>query len=223
MSHHPLTHDEQRRIAEKMKRRKKPVESVPMLPPVTVIFSEGTKTEPNYIKELADRVNTKYAKYSSKPRIYVFGTGRNTRGLYAYAKGKVKTDYPNAEIVWLMFDKDDFPFDDFDNVIRSTQASRGHVKFKSAWSNECLEIWFMLHFNYHDTNNGREWYQKKLSQYLGFKYDKSYAGMFSLLEDKLEVAIRNAKRLIDNTLPPSRNVPATNVYELVEELRNYLE
>ena len=47
--------------------------------------------------------------------------------------------------------------------------------------------------------------------------------MYSLLEDKLDTAIRNAKRLVDNDLPPSRNVPATNVYELVEELRAYLK
>lgn len=160
MSKHPLTRDEMRRIANKMQRKKKSVESVPMLPPVTVVFSEGTKTEPNYIKELADRVNARFSKYSSKPRIFVVGTGRNTVGLYSYAKECVKNDYPNAEIVWLVFDKDDFPYDDFDNVIWSTQASQGPVKYKSAWSNECLEIWFMLHFNYHDTNNGREWYQK---------------------------------------------------------------
>ncbi len=35
------------------------------------------------------------------------GTGRNTAGLYSYAKECVKNVYPHAEIVWLMFDKDD--------------------------------------------------------------------------------------------------------------------
>lgn len=64
---------------------------------------------------------------------------------------------------------------------------------------------------------------KKLSEYLGFKYDKAFVGMYSLLEDKLDTAIRNAKRLVDNDLLPSRNVPATNVYDLVEELRAYLK
>ncbi len=122
-----------------------------------------------------------------------------------------------------MFDRDDFPHDDFDNVINSVKSSDGNVKYKAAWSNECLEVWFLLHFNYLDVNNGRDWYKRRLSKYLGFRYDKAYPEMYKLLESKTDVAIRNAKRLKDDTVPPSKNVPATNVYELVEELREYLK
>lgn len=47
--------------------------------------------------------------------------------------------------------------------------------------------------------------------------------MYSLLEDKLDTAIRNAKRLVANDLPPSGNVSATNVYELMKKPRAYLK
>ena len=64
---------------------------------------------------------------------------------------------------------------------------------------------------------------KKLSEYLGFKNNKAYVGMYSLLEDKLDTALRNAKRLVANDLPPSGNVSATNVYELMKKPRAYLK
>lgn len=64
------------------------------LPPYMYIVSEGTKTEPNYIKGFADAINAKYYEFSSGPRILVKGTGRNTKGLLRAARAQVENEFP---------------------------------------------------------------------------------------------------------------------------------
>ena len=38
-----------------------------------------------------------------------------------------------------------------------------------AWSNECIELWFVLHFQELAVNNGREQYQRILKQKYGYE------------------------------------------------------
>ena len=64
MSKKPLKHSEQKAIAEKMARKHRLSEAIFELPPRTMIFCEGTKTEPNYLTEIADLIYEKYRKYS---------------------------------------------------------------------------------------------------------------------------------------------------------------
>lgn len=224
MSNHPLKHSEIKNLKAKIARKKKVIEQIPLLPPPMLIVSEGTKTEPNYINGIVSKINRRYADYTSRDAIIkVIGTGRNTRGLLEYSKKYVENNYPEARVVWLMFDKDDFPYDDFDNTINSASSTKGDTIYKTAWSNECIELWFILHFDFLQSANDRTYYQDRLSHLLGIKYEKSCSNIYDLLEDKTSIAIRNAKSLIDNTLPPSRNKPATKVYELIEELQDYLK
>lgn len=53
---------------------------------------------------------------------------------------------PQARVVWLMYDKDDFPLDNFDNTQHSAEGKIDSRQYKVAWSNESLELWFVLHF-----------------------------------------------------------------------------
>mgnify|MGYP004461391009 FL=1 len=142
---HSENKKEQSRLQEKMKKRQKQME-IPLLPPYTYIISEGTKTEPYYIGTIAERVNEKYREYSTGKRIIVEGTGRNTKSLLEYARNTVDKNFPQAEEVWLMYDKDDFPEDNFDNTQHSAEDRMDKRKYRVAWSNECIELWFLLHF-----------------------------------------------------------------------------
>ncbi|WP_304969408.1 RloB family protein, partial [Romboutsia ilealis] len=45
-----------------------------------------------------------------------------------------------------MYDKDDFPLDNFDNTQYSAEKRKEIRKYRVAWSNECIELWFVLHF-----------------------------------------------------------------------------
>ena len=85
---------EKQELQAKMMRKKKAL--LDDLPPYMFIVSEGTKTEPNYIKGLAESINRKYYNFSSGKRIKVEGTGRNTKGLLQYARKKVEKAFPQA-------------------------------------------------------------------------------------------------------------------------------
>ena len=229
MSNKPIKMSDRKKLNDVMKRKKRSVETIPQLPPCMYIVSEGTKTEPNYIEGMADTINKKYKNYTSGKRIVVRGTGRNTRGLLRFARDEVEKEFPMAQEVWLMYDKDDFPYDDFDNTQKSAEEKTDKRRYRVAWSNECIELWFLLHFQELNSNIGRDAYKEKLNKHFekaGYpKYEKNMKNIFSVLEDKTDTAIKRAKRQYEEYRkddPPSKRCPATRVYELVQELIKYL-
>lgn len=229
MSNKPMKHSDLKKINSMFQKSKRAVEESKPLPPYTYIFSEGRKTEPYYISGLVDELNKKYQDAGTQKRFIVEGTGRNTRGLLSYARGIISKKYPSTQVIWLMYDKDDFPYDDFDNTQYSAeQKLEDNRTYRVAWSNECLELWFLLHFQDLSANIGRVEYRKKLDIHfkkLGYdKYDKSSKKIYSILKDKTDIAIKRAEKQYKeyNGAPPSQCCPATRVYELVCELRQYL-
>ena len=104
------------------------------------------------------------------------------------------------------------------------------LQYHAAWSNECIEFWFMLHFAYYTSNNHRSEYQKFLNekfQTLGIrKYEKNMDDIFEILlhAGNPRLAIRYAKRIMKDGegKTPSEIAPGTKVYELAEELAKYL-
>jgi hypothetical protein len=74
--------------------------------------------------------------------------------------------------VWCVFDMDikqgKEEFADFDNAIESGRAKGYHV----AYSNDCFELWFYLHYNYTDQENHRKFYYKQLSNVWDCNYEK---------------------------------------------------
>ena len=55
----------------------------------------------------------------------VEGTGRNTKSLLEYARNTVDEKFPQAEEVWLMYDKDDFLW--IILTIRNTALKEGEI------------------------------------------------------------------------------------------------
>lgn len=62
-----------------------------LLPPYTMIVSEGTKTEPIYLQGFVNKINEKYKTMIKQNRIEVYGTGKNTRGLIRFVDKKRKS------------------------------------------------------------------------------------------------------------------------------------
>ena len=216
---------EQSRLQAKMEKRKKD-NNIALLPPYMYIISEGTKTEPYYIESLAQRINKKYFDYTSGNRIKILGTGRNTQSLLDYGRKIVEKDFPQAEEVWLMYDKDDFPLDNFDNTQFEAEA-RKKPQMAVAWSNESIELWFLLYFEDYRSDNGRKQYIEKLNKY--FDYSKKREDLYDILNSlgSQEEAKRRARKMyaefVDaDVASMSAMVPATRVFELVEELESYL-
>lgn len=135
--------------------------------------------------------------------------------------------------IWCVYDKDSFPAKDFNGVeerINSLNRRNSGLKYHAAWSNECIEFWFILHFEYYTSNNHRKEYMDFLNdkfRKMGIgKYEKNTKGIFDILLErgKPKLAIKYAKRIIKagEGKTPTNIAPGTKVYELVEELAKYL-
>ena len=122
--------------------------------------------------------------------------------------------------VWCVFDKDDFPLQNFNRAITLAQQHGIQV----AYSNEAFELWYLLHFDYIDTAMSRHSYQQRLTNRLGFPYRKNDPKMYETLQDKQAVAIRNAENLLQSygdRHNPANDNPCTTVHWLVKELNRF--
>lgn len=139
--------------------------------------------------------------------------------------------------VWLVYDQDDFPRDNFDNTARKcteltnqnlSKNSDEAIIYHALWSNQCIELWFLLHFTYSQSDLHRKDYPPMLNTYLcnigKGKYKKNRDDIYAALRPFLKDAIRNAKslRVKHNNDAPSKNTPGTNVFEIFEFLSVYL-
>jgi len=174
-----------------------------------LIVCEGEKTEPNYFRSF--RV----------PRdvVDVRGLGDNTLNLVKKALELRRDD--DYDQVWCVFDRDDFPTQNFNAAVELARKSGLHV----AYSNEAFELWYLLHFNYHDTAISRRDYITKLSKLLGRPYVKNSERMYAELEGRQADAIRNAHRLLAQRDPPNPafDNPSTTVHLLVEQLNRFIQ
>jgi hypothetical protein len=189
--------------------------------PYILIVCEGEKTEPNYFEWY--RKNCKQAI-----NVEIFGEGKNTESLVKETiriKRKIqKRDNMLFDQVWCVFDKDSFSSEIYNNAFQLCD----NENIEAAYSNECFEIWYLLHFHYYNCGMEREVARVKLDEIMqqeyGKRYEKNMKDTYELLKDKQEVAICFAKKLEsycrhDEELHHQN--PSTSVYRLVEELNKY--
>jgi hypothetical protein len=186
-----------------------------------LIVCEGEKTEPNYFKALEKNlpVNT--------VQLDIEGTGRNTIGLVEYAIKMRDKTFRKYDRVWVVFDKDDFPENNFNNAI--VKASTNNIQ--CAWTNEAFELWFLLYFQFVSNGMKRNDYKaflereiKRKSGNNTYRYVKNDPNTFSILNThgNKEQAIEWAKRLLENFNNDryATHNPCTRVHELIWELEN---
>lgn len=194
-------------------------------PEYHLILTEGTKTELLYFKGLKKAVNQ---KYTGRIEIIGLGEGANTLTILETAEKVQRRSGGKYRHIWIVYDKDDFPEDDFDNAYFRCQelfSSNNMTTYHTLWSYECIELWFLLHFEYLQSNLHRDFYYPKPTKYIRTKYQKNSLNMFGVLYPYLNYAIRNAKRLLQNYpegLAPSQCAPETSIYEIFEKLKDYL-
>ncbi len=172
-----------------------------------LIVCEGERTEPHYFESF--RV--------PKDVCRVIGVGMNTVSLVEKTIAlKEDGDYG---AVWCVFDRDSFPSQNFNNAILLAE----HHNIDVAYSNEAFEIWYLLHFHYHDAATGREQYKGMLTQRFGIPYKKNDKSVYERLLSRQEDAIKNAERLLDSypNHSPVNDNPSTTVHKLVQELNKY--
>lgn len=232
MPRNPKRHELQQRNFRIKHGLERPKKLRVILPERHLFVTEGTKTEPNYLNGLIDLICERYGS-SVRKQFDIIGESVNTLNLLQKAEAYQHNVSDGYQHVWIIYDKDDFPADAFDNTMSRCDAlnkrfqSEGRdTTFHAIWSNQCIELWFVLHFAYLQSDIDRSQYCSILSNHIGQQYKKNDTEIFAILLLNLNQAIKNAKRLMKNypaETPPSQKAPATNLYELVEYLREYIK
>lgn len=182
--------------------------------PRILIVCEGKKTEPAYLKGF--RIPSVNLEIVPAAAVHITVVNRALRIL------QEDSDY---EQIWCVFDRDKHPGNPNDvNQFNAALRLAANNSIRVAYSNDAFELWYLLHFGYYDMRLTRADYMTKLQTLVPGGYKKNDPEMFRKIEDRMDDAIRNAKRLYetgDNT-DPANHDPSTTVYQLVEELRRYI-
>ena len=192
-----------------------------------LIFCQGEKTELNYFEQF---------RYESMPKLDVEAINRDPMGLVkkGISKSEEKEGYDQ---IWFVFDRDEFTTQNFNESFRiidkenKKRIEENKPSIQIAYSNECFELWFLLHFSYCESAISRQQYMEKLNKLFQQKlnyskgYEKNNKDNYSMLEQYQEAAIKNAENLMkkwtgnNRPLNPGKDNPSTKVHELVKELR----
>lgn len=124
--------------------------------------------------------------------------------------------------VYCVFDKDDWPMDRYQSAF---VEARKRNDVTAIWANECFELWYLLHYAYHNSGIGRdEIYQKlKTPQRLDKAYEKGDATIYAHLIERREKALQHAQKLlmaaqVEAPKQPWIINPSTNVQVVVKKL-----
>ena len=196
------------------------------------IFCEGEQTEPLYFDGFKKLIEENPI-YKDMVSIEIEPCGAETMRVIGQAEKYVKDNQISKGQIWCVYDKDSFPAKDFNGVVSRAESLNKEnplIQYHAAWSNECIEFWFLLHFAYYTSNNHRTAYISFLNEKykkLGVdRYQKNDKDTFEILMSRgnPKLASRYAKRIVaeHEGLSPADIAPGTKVYELVEELAKYL-
>lgn len=197
------------------------------------IFCEGQQTEPLYFAGFK-RLIEENPIYRNMVLIEIESCQAETMRVIGMAENYVRKNKIKKGQIWCVYDKDSFPPEHFNRVERradNLNRENPKLQYYAAWSNECIEFWFLLHFAYYRANNHRTEYISFLNdkfRELGIgKYQKNMKDIFHILMEKgnPKLAIRYAKKIMKDGQgrTPTDIAPGTKVYELVEELVKYFE
>ena len=182
-----------------------------------LIVCEGLNTEPDYFN--AFRLTSARVKAVGKG-LGVVSLVKEAISIRREEQRKGKT-YDHC---WVVFDKDDFPDDDFNEAIRLAEAN----DFNAAWSNQAFEFWFILHYICYRGPLHRSRYADMITKLTGIPYSKKQgvgAAMYNLLFPRLETAIANAQLVLADFpgTSPANAESATTVFLLAKKLREFMD
>ena len=124
---------------------------------------------------------------------------------------------------------EDFTFINFDNSIDKAKS----LNYNVAYSNDCFELWLLLHYKDIQSTQNREYYYEQLGKYFKMNYVKEgkrldfCKRLYTLLQEdgnssELQAIARAEKlHLRQEDLPYHQQKPVTLVYQLVQLLNEY--
>jgi len=156
----------------------------------SLIVCNADCTEKNYFKKAGAWINTQYkvAKGVKQDgvKFEYYCDPVAPMQLPQKIKNKIKANFGSKvfDIVWVIFDKDAIPTEQFNQAVKDLQKlSNKKTQYKVLWSNICFELWFLLHFDYFNVATDAKSYYKKLKEKIDQKYQKEDANIFDIIVD----------------------------------------
>jgi len=186
------------------------------------IFSNGELAETKYFQEFKDDLRShaitvyKLFKHLSPWELIDKVVAKKTELM-----GKRKFSEEDNDQCWCVFDVDNYWKDNPKKFAEVLKVARQNG-VRLAWSNECFELWYLLHFQELQTGIPRKDYDTKLKKHFQSLDGKNYVkncSVFTRLKGKQASAIKNAKQIFQEGKVEEN--PSTAVFQLVEELNNY--
>jgi hypothetical protein len=187
-----------------------------------LIVCEGSKSEPNYLKELIAHYHL------SSANIEITGdSGSAPKSVVDHAIELFSRD-PDYDSVFCVFDHDGHrSFDEALQRVRQKPLIRrnggrkiGEARFEAITSVPCFEYWILLHYQYTTASMPRfadvEPYLKMCPDLSN--YSKGAHGLFPLTHHSLNTAPDNADRANRAAKAASTDNPTTRMPELIRYL-----
>ena len=135
---------------------------------------------------------------------------------------ELKLDLTHGDAFYCIFDTD---MDAHKNKIIEKAMQLAHKNnIKIITSSPCVELWFLLHYEYTTAHMSNEDVIKRLKDYYP-KYEKNI-NIYPDIINNLSLAIKNAKKLEQHQLDTKHKIgtveanPNTEMYKIVEYLKN---
>lgn len=182
-----------------------------------LIAAEGkNKTEKTYFSNFED---------GKKSYNITFARGNNTDPLKLVQMlikeiDELKLDLQDDDIAYCIFDTDIDP--NKDKIIEEAIQLAKKNNIKVITSSPCVELWFLLHYDYTTANMSSGDVIKRLRDYYP-KYEKNI-NIYPDIIKNLDLAIEYAKKLEKYQLDNNRKIgtveanPNTEIYKIVEYL-----
>ena len=205
-----------------------------------LVYAEGSKTEPLYVKDLRLFVSEELGVKESDIEIIPVPTNKSnhTLDLVNFAISDVDKRRRKGETidyVWIFYDKDDYL--DFDKAYKliisqnekNSDADAFGTSWKACWSNECFEVWVYHYFENLQSSIDRNQYIPKINAFLkknGCKetYSKTKSDLHHFLTS-FGGDIRQATKFMKNKDVESdiKPNPSSGVYQFAEYLLVYID
>lgn len=214
-----IFHKRKARSKESLQRRKPHLKSYDTV----LIVTEGSKTEPNYFRELINHFrlnNVRYVKIDIDDHNY----GLAPINIVDRAIDKID-QYDNF---FCVFDKDIHPT--YKAAIDKAKRSRWKRKIKIIDSVPCFEFWILLHYEYttaafYSSGKGSicdNLIRRKLKKYLP-EYTKGSENIAYETLHLLDNAVANAKKVQEHNKKSGVESPSTKVHILIEYMKTFIK
>jgi hypothetical protein len=188
-----------------------------------LIVSEGSKTEPNYFREIRSAYRLHTANVAVQPS--EFGTSplqvvRYAQQLFENGDKHKQVQRRAFEQVYAVFDRDEH--ESYFEALTLAKSLDGKLKndikrtitFKAIASVPCFELWLLLHYENIQAPIPRDEVLQRLQQHIP-GYSKGKADIFAISRERIQIATERAQALAAKFSAHDAPEPYTAISDLV--------